>query len=58
MQTNPTLELMHLLGWQGGTIHQVCAALHCTIEEILYQGDEKLNELKERAKLFAAIDNK
>lgn len=38
---NPTLVLMHVLGWSGGTIHQVAEATGLTVEQILH-----LNEVK------------
>lgn len=46
---NPTLELMHVFGWQGGTIHQVCQKLNCKIEDILYRGKEKFEEMLSKA---------
>lgn len=51
---NPTFELMQLLGWQGGTIHQVCEMLGCQVEDILFRGKEKFLDLMEVAALKTA----
>ena len=37
--TNNTLIAMRILGWQGGTIHQVARATGLTIEQILEADD-------------------
>jgi hypothetical protein len=47
--SNPTLRLMHALGWQGGTIHQVCTVLNCEIEDILYRGPDRFAALLAQA---------
>lgn len=41
---------MNEIGWQGGTIWQVCQALNCEAEDILYNGREKFDEIFERAR--------
>lgn len=48
-----TLALMHFLGWQGGTIHQVIQATGLTWDEILYseRGTDRLE--KEQARQAA-----
>ena len=46
---NPTLELMLALGWQGGTVHQVCEKLNCTVEDILYKDKEVYSALLSKA---------
>lgn len=38
---NPTLTLMHALGWQGGTIHQVSEVTGLEVEQILSLPDYK-----------------
>lgn len=35
---NRTQALCIALGWQGGTIHQVCEATGCSDEDILHTG--------------------
>lgn len=34
---NKTLAVMHALGWQGGTIHQVCDVIGCDSTAFLYR---------------------
>lgn len=32
-----TKNLMYLLGWKGGTIHDACKEIGCDVQEFLYQ---------------------
>ncbi|HEH7746046.1 TPA: hypothetical protein SHY03_003015 [Escherichia coli] len=43
--TNTTLHLMHSLGWQGGTVHQVASATGLKVETVLNLGDHKVEEI-------------
>lgn len=35
-----SLALMHALGWQGGTIHQVAAVTGCEVADLLHGEDD------------------
>lgn len=43
--TTTTLHLMHSLGWQGGTVHQVASATGLKVETILNLADRKVEEI-------------
>lgn len=43
--TTTTLHLMHSLGWQGGTVHQVASATGLQVETILNLADRKVEEI-------------
>ena len=40
-----TVVLMFILGWQGGTIHQVAKELNVTTDDILFADHEKMGTL-------------
>lgn len=42
--TTTTLHLMHALGWQGGTIHQVASATGLKVETVLNLSDYKVED--------------
>lgn len=44
--TNTPLHLMHSLGWQGGTVHQVASATGLKVETVLNLGDHKVEEIE------------
>ena len=44
-----TLCLMHCLGWQGGTVHQVIRELGTTMEEIWDSTSEDFLKLRDKA---------
>ena len=44
-----TLILMHCLGWQGGTVHQVIRELNTTMEEIWDSTSEGFLALRDKA---------
>lgn len=43
MTTN-TLHLMHVLGWQGGTVHQVASATGLNVQTILHLDETKITD--------------
>lgn len=38
---NRTLAIMHVLGWQGGTIHQVAKEINCSSTDIIYSDADR-----------------
>lgn len=42
--TTTTLHLMHSLGWQGGTVHQVANATGLKVETVLNLSDYKVED--------------
>ena len=46
---NLTLALCFIMGWQGGTVHQVSAALQVSLNDILEADDEKAGQLCRKA---------
>jgi len=52
---NRTIALMHTLGWQGGTVHQVGRELNLNTYDIIYADAQK--ETPEYKKGFNDIGN-
>ena len=42
--TTTALHIMHALGWQGGTIHQVASATGLKVETVLNLSDYKVED--------------
>lgn len=52
-----TEALMFILGWQGGTIHQLSRELGVETTEILFANNEKMNELARLAQQKRRVVN-
>ena len=37
-----TRLVMNALGWQGGTVHELCKVIHCDVREFLYADAENV----------------
>lgn len=55
MQVTRTEALCRVLGWQGGTIHQIAAETGCTVEGLLYGEAKETHLLSDNTKGWFAV---
>ena len=50
--------LCYVLGWQGGTVHQIASELRVTVETILQADDEQMDILARAAQQARVANEK